>query len=157
LLDHLSSLLPALQVIHRPGKLGLGSAHKLALLYARDAEYDLLITMDADFSHQPKYLPRFLELILPDSPEGGADFVIGSRYMSGGKSDYGARRTFLSRTANLFAKAALGLPLDENTTMFRGFGKALLRRMDIDSIRSEGYSFAVESLHQLSKVTSRLA
>jgi len=152
LLDRLATDNPAVRVIHRPGKLGLGSAHKLAMLYAREAHYDVLITMDADFSHQPKYLPKFLELIA-----GGAEFVIGSRYMPGGQSDYGARRTFLSRTANLFAKAALGLPLEENTTMYRGFSSELLERMDIDSIRSEGYSFAVESLHQVSKVTSRLS
>src|SRR5262249_45491682 len=136
---------------HRPGKLGLGSAHKLAMLYARDEGFDVLITMDADFSHHPRYLPTFLELLCEN------DFVTGSRYMSGGKSDYGAGRTFISRTANLFAKAALGLPLEENTTMYRGFTAELLARMNIEAIQSEGYSFAVESLHQVSQVTSRLA
>jgi SAM-dependent methyltransferase len=121
------------------------------MLYARDAGFDVLITMDADFSHHPRYLPKFLELL------GAADFVTGSRYMSGGQSDYGLGRTFISRTANLFAKAALGLPLEENTTMYRGFTAELLRRMDIEAIRSEGYSFAVESLHQVAQVTKRLA
>lgn len=151
ILDRLCDEHPALSVVHRPGKLGLGSAHKLAMLRARDAGYDLLIVMDADFSHHPRYLPTFVELLK------GADFVTGSRYMPGGRSDYGLGRTFISRTANLFAKAALGLPLEENTTMYRGFTSRLLQRMDIDSIRSEGYSFAVESLNQVAQVTDRLA
>lgn len=151
LLDGLAVEIPGLLVIHRPGKLGLGSAHKLAMLYARDAGFDVLITMDADFSHHPRYLPRFLELLKDH------DFVTGSRYMAGGESDYGLGRTFISRTANLFAKAALGLPLEENTTMYRGFTRALLQRMKVEEIKSEGYSFAVESLHQVSQVTRRLA
>jgi dolichol-phosphate mannosyltransferase len=151
ILDRLSETLPDLAVVHRPGKLGLGSAHKLAMLYARDAGYDVLITMDADFSHHPRYLPRFLELL------GDADFVTGSRYTKGGESDYGLSRRVLSRTANLLAKVAVGLPLEENTTMYRGFTASLLRRMNIEAIKSEGYSFAVDSLHQVAQVTDRLA
>jgi dolichol-phosphate mannosyltransferase len=151
ILDELAAHLPGIEVVHRPGKLGLGSAHKLAILYARDSGFDLLITMDADFSHHPRYLPTFLSLL------GPADFVTGSRYVKGGRSDYGMGRTFISRTANLFAKAALGLPLEENTTMYRGYTADLLRRIDIEAIQSEGYSFAVESLHQVARVTTRLA
>jgi dolichol-phosphate mannosyltransferase len=151
LLDQLATTLPRLEIIHRPGKLGLGSAHKLAMLYARDSGFDALITMDADFSHHPRYLPRFVELL------EHADFVTGSRYMSGGKSDYGIGRTFISRTANLFAKAALGLALEENTTMYRAFKLALLERLPIEQIRSEGYSFAVDSLNQIAQVTDKLS
>ena len=151
LLDALATSLPRLEVIHRPGKLGLGSAHKLAMLYARDAGFDALITMDADFSHHPRYLPTFIELL------ERADFVTGSRYMSGGKSDYGLGRTFISRTANLFAKAALGLSLEENTTMYRAFTASLLSRLRVEEIRSEGYSFAVDSLNQIAQVTDKLA
>src|SRR5262249_1037211 len=151
ILDRLAQELPRLSVIHRPGKLGLGSAHKLAMLYARDAGFDVLVTMDADFSHHPRYLPTFLEMLET------YDFVTGSRYMPGGRSDYGPGRTFISRTANLFAKAALGLPLAENTTMYRGFTSELLRRVRIEAIKSEGYSFAVESLHEVARVTDKLA
>ncbi|HEX4339036.1 MAG TPA: methyltransferase domain-containing protein [Polyangiaceae bacterium] len=151
LLDQLATTLQRLEVIHRPGKLGLGSAHKLAMLYARDAGFDALITMDADFSHHPRYLPKFLELLET------ADFVTGSRYMPGGKSDYGIGRTFISRTANLFAKAALGLDLEENTTMYRGFRAPLLARLRVEEIKSEGYSFAVDSLNQIAQVTDKLA
>jgi dolichol-phosphate mannosyltransferase len=151
ILDRLAQELPRLSVIHRPGKLGLGSAHKLAMLYARHAGFDVLVTMDADFSHHPRYLPTFLEMLET------YDFVTGSRYMPGGRSDYGPGRTFISRTANLFAKAALGLPLAENTTMYRGFTSELLRRVRIEAIKSEGYSFAVESLHEVARVTDKLA
>jgi dolichol-phosphate mannosyltransferase len=150
-LDRLTGTLPRLHVVHRPGKLGLGSAHKLAMLFARDAGFDALITMDADFSHHPRYLPKFLELL------EGADFVTGSRYMPGGRSDYGFGRTIISRTANLFAKAALGLRLEENTTMYRAFTADLLSRVRVEQIRSEGYSFAVDSLNEVAKVTDRLA
>jgi 2-polyprenyl-3-methyl-5-hydroxy-6-metoxy-1,4-benzoquinol methylase len=152
ILDRLAAEFPKLGVIHRPGKLGLGSAHQLAMLYARDSGFDILVTMDADFSHHPRYLPQFLERL-----GSTADFVTGSRYMNGGKSDYGVGRTFISRTANLFAKLALGLPIEEHTTMYRGFTGELLRRMNVEAIKSEGYSFAVECLHHVSRVTNRLA
>jgi SAM-dependent methyltransferase len=151
LLDRLCERRPNLSVVHRPKKLGLGSAHKIAMMHARDEGYDALITMDADFSHPPRYLPTMLEELKH------ADFVTGSRYVAGGRCDYGFGRTLISRTANIFAKAALGLPLAENTTMYRGFTRKLLARLDIEGIRSEGYSFAVESLHQVSRVTDRIA
>jgi SAM-dependent methyltransferase len=151
ILDALAAADPKLSVIHRPGKLGLGSAHKIAMMYARDRGYDALITMDADFSHPPRYLKTMLEKLRD------ADFVTGSRYVAGGVCDYGFGRKLISRTANLFAKAALGLALEENTTMYRGFTRSLLQRMRIEDIRSEGYSFAVESLHQVSLVTDRIS
>jgi dolichol-phosphate mannosyltransferase len=151
ILDRLAAEVGDFTVVHRPGKLGLGTAHKIAMIHARDQGFDALVTMDADFSHHPKYLPTMLELLRR------ADFVTGSRYLNGGQSDYGFGRAIISRTANFFAKAALGLPLEENTTMYRGFTLDLLKRLDIDAIRSEGYSFAVESLHQVSRVTRKLA
>ena len=150
ILDELAQEVGRMAVIHRPSKLGLGSAHKLAMLHARDQKYDALITMDADFSHNPRYLPQFIELLRE------ADFVTGSRYVEGGRCDYGFGRVLISRTANMFAKAALGLRLEENTTMYRGFTRDLLLRLDIEAIRSEGYSFAVESLHRVAQITSRL-
>jgi glycosyltransferase involved in cell wall biosynthesis/2-polyprenyl-3-methyl-5-hydroxy-6-metoxy-1,4-benzoquinol methylase len=150
ILEQLAFELGDLKVVHRPGKLGLGSAHKLAMLYARDHGYDALITMDADFSHAPRYLPEFIEHLKE------AEFVTGSRYTAGGKCDYGFGRTLISRTANLFAKSALGLKLLENTTLYRGFRASLLERMNIDAIQSEGYSFAVESVHQVAQLTDRM-
>ncbi len=151
LLDEMASRHDRLKVVHRPRKMGVGSAHKLAFHYARDHAYDILITMDADFSHHPRYLPRFLEQLRT------SDFVTGSRYMPGGSSNHGLYRAFLSRTANTVAKNALGLPLQENTTLYRGYTLSLLRRLDIDRIKSEGYSFAVESLFRVSRLAGGLA
>ena len=151
ILDELAATLPNLTVVHRPGKLGLGSAHQLAMLHARERGYDALVTMDADFSHPPRYLPTMLEHL------EHADFVTGSRYVAGGRCEYGFARTLLSRAANMVAKTALGLKLEENTTMFRGFSKPLLARLNIEELRSEGYSFAVESIHQVGRVTDRIS
>jgi dolichol-phosphate mannosyltransferase len=151
LLDELAVRHQRLKVIHRPRKMGVGSAHKLAFHYARDHEFDILITMDADFSHHPRYLPRFIEHLQR------SDFVTGSRYMEGGGSNHGFYRALLSRTANAVAKRALGLPLAENTTLYRGYTLPLLRRLDIDRIKSEGYSFAVESLFRISRLAGELS
>jgi SAM-dependent methyltransferase len=107
--------------------------------------------MDADFSHHPRYLHTMLTRL--DS----AEFVTGSRYVEGGRCDYGLRRQLISRAANAIARIVLGLGLAENTTLYRGFTRSLLSRLDIDRIRSDGYSFAVESLYEVSRVTRNLA
>jgi 2-polyprenyl-3-methyl-5-hydroxy-6-metoxy-1,4-benzoquinol methylase len=107
--------------------------------------------MDADFSHHPRYLPTMLALLQDH------DFVTGSRYVKGGRCDYGPRRQLISRSANLIARGALGLELMENTTLYRGFRRSLLLQLDVDRIRSEGYSFAVESLFEVARRTGRLA
>jgi len=151
ILDGIAAAEPRVRVVHRPRKMGVGTAHKLAMMHARDHGYDLLVTMDADFSHHPRYLPRMVKLLADN------DFVTGSRYVAGGRLDYGLARTLLSRSANLVAKLALGMPLEENTTLFRGFRRALLERLDIAGIRSEGYSFAVESLYRIGRITTHLA
>jgi len=150
-LDELAGQFCGLQIIHRPGKLGIGTAHKSAMRYAVDYNYDILITMDADFSHNPKYLPLFPEYL------SRVSFVTGSRYMEGGKCDYEMYRIFVSRAANIVANVALGLGLKENTTSYRGFRVSLLKQLNINSIKSEGYSFFVESLFRLSRLTDELA
>ncbi len=151
LLDNLAREHSNVTIIHRPRKLGIGTAHKLAMIYARRLRFDPLITMDADFSHHPRYLPQMAELI------GNHDFVTGSRYTTGGQCDYGQYRTLLSRGANVVARSALGLPLAENTTAFRGFRLSVLDRLDLDGIQSEGYSFFVESLYRIHRLGANLA
>jgi len=151
ILDELSATMPCLKVIHRSGKLGIGTAHKSGMQYAVDYDYDILITMDADFSHNPKYLPLF-PLYLSD-----VSFVTGSRYMKGGGCDYELYRRFISRSANIVVKMALGMRLQENTTSYRGFRVSLLKKLDIDTIKSEGYSFFVESLFRISRIADELA
>jgi dolichol-phosphate mannosyltransferase len=145
ILDDISRGNPRLKVIHRPGKSGLGTAHKLAIGYALEHGYDLLITMDADFSHDPKYLPEMLRRLET------AEFVIGSRYVAGGSCEYPLSRIILSRTANTLTRALLGIPVRETTTSYRGFRRSLLERMDTNAIRSDGYSFFVESIYQVSR------
>src|SRR6267142_2392483 len=124
LLDELARANHRLMVIHRPGKLGLGSAHQLAMLCAMQNGYDFLVTMDADLSHDPADIPRLLQAL------GNADFVIGSRYMPGGYCDYGGYRRFVSMGANAAARALLRLPLHEFTTSFRAFRVTALGKVN---------------------------
>lgn len=150
ILDRLAKADGRIRVVHRPRKLGLGTAHKLGMKYAVSEGYDILVTMDADFSHSPKYLPELLHHL------SQKDFVIGSRYVKGGKSGYSIARTLISWTANRLARGLLRIPLHECTTSYRGFRRSLLDRLDTDRVRSEGYSFFVESLFYLCQTTDRV-
>jgi len=149
ILERLRAENPRLHVIHRPGKNGLGSAHKLAIKYALAQGYQALVTMDADFSHDPKYLPEMMRQL------EHAEFVIGSRYAPGGSCEYPPSRVLLSRGANTLARALLGIPVHETTTSYRGFRRSLLERMDIDAIRSDGYSYFVESINHVSHILGK--
>lgn len=150
-LDALATKFPRLSVVHRPAKLGLGSAHRLAFRRALEGGYDALITMDADFSHDPRYLPALLQAL------EGAEFVIGSRYARGGSCNYGFARQALSRTANALTRVLLRIPLRETTTAYRGFRRSLLEKLDIDSIQSDGYSFMIESMLRVRRASSALS
>jgi 2-polyprenyl-3-methyl-5-hydroxy-6-metoxy-1,4-benzoquinol methylase/glycosyltransferase involved in cell wall biosynthesis len=141
---------PRVSLIQRPGKFGLGSAHKLAMKYAVAKNYDFLITMDADFSHHPKYLPQFIDYLSDN------DFVIGSRYMQGGLSDLGIFRKLISWAANFSARMMLQIPLHEFTTAYRGFSVNLLKQINLDQIKSDGYSFFVESLFYVNATTKKI-
>jgi predicted TPR repeat methyltransferase len=145
ILDEMRAKNPRLHVVHRPAKNGLGSAHKLAIKYALAHGYDALITMDADFSHDPKYLPEMVRQL------ENAEFVIGSRYAPGGSCEYPMSRVALSWGANALARGLLGIPVRETTTSYRGFRRSLLERMDVDAIRADGYSYFVESIFQVSR------
>jgi len=125
-----------LAVIVRPGKLGIGSAHKLAWLHARRLGYSRLVTLDADLSHDPADVQRLLAAL-----DAGADVAIGSRYAAGGRLDYRGWRLFLSRSANGLARRLLRLPLTEYTTSLRA---ARLDRVPpglVETIEDDGYSF----------------
>ena len=150
ILNELSLNQNRLKVIHRPKKLGLGTAHKLAMKYAISNEYDVLVTMDADYSHHPKYLSTLVKLMRQN------DFVIGSRFINGGGLSYGFLRRTLSTTANIMARNVLKIPLKECTTSFRGFKVSLLKKMKLDLIQSEGYSFFVESIFYLIQQTKKI-
>ena len=147
ILDKMSAEDPRIHVIHRLDKLGLGSAHILAMKYALHHEYDYLITMDADFSHHPKYLSKIVESLREN------DFVIGSRYIQGGYCDYGLIRSTISKIANFLTRLLLGIKLHETTTSYRGFSRDLLKRMNLNALRHQGYSFFVESIYCVTQVT----
>lgn len=151
ILDDLATRMPRLSVIHRPGKMGLGSAHELAMEYAEEKQYEMLVTMDADFSHNPDDIPRLLGAM------DGVDFVTGSRYMEGGSCNYTGYRLVVSICANWWARRLLGIRLHEMTTSFRVFRVDFLRRVDLGAIKSNGYSFFMEMVFRLSRVGARMA
>jgi dolichol-phosphate mannosyltransferase len=151
ILNKLAANSTRLKVIHRACKLGVGSAHELAMEYAENNDYDVLVTMDADFSHNPDDIPRLLEAL------ADVDFVTGSRYMLGGACNYSGYRRIVSIWANRWARRLLGIPLHEMTTSFRAFRVDFLRRVDLGAIKSNGYSFFMEIVFRLSRVGARMS
>lgn len=129
----------------RPRKLGIGSAHKYAIFYAIRERYDTLVTLDADFSHDPKKIPDMLSMHESNT------FITGSRYCKGGTSDYTGYRDTVSRLGNVVARTVLGMKLKELTTYFRVFDVESLRRLPLRHINSSGYSYGVELVYYLRK------
>jgi dolichol-phosphate mannosyltransferase len=127
-------------VLHRPGKLGLGSAYLDAFRRGLDEGYEVFFEMDTDLSHDPRYLPDFLQAI-----EQGADVVIGSRNVPGGGVEgWGVGRHALSKGGSLYSRAILGLSVKDLTSGYKAFRADVLRAIELDHVRSEGYSFQIE-------------
>lgn len=123
----------------RPGKLGLGSAYVYGFKWGLEQGHDFLIQMDGDWSHNPADLKEMLRLA------GNFDFVIASRYVKGGGTlNWGLGRKFLSRFASIYARIILGSDFADFTGGFNGWSGKLLQAIDMDSLRSDGYSFQVE-------------
>ena len=135
-----------LNVIVRAGKLGLDTAHKFAYEYAVLNDYDYLITMDADLSHNPSEIPNFLKVI------DNNDFVIGSRYMPGGKNKLSLLRFLLSYFGNKFIKNVLNLKCTEFTSSFRAFNIKKMNNFHLNLIDSSGYSFFMDTIYQINKL-----
>lgn len=134
---------PHVFALHRPGKLGLGTAYVMGFKYALEHGYDLAFEMDADFSHDPRYLPDFFEKIKE------ADLVIGSRYVPGGDTpNWSLLRRFISGGGNIFARVMLRLPIKDATAGYRCYRREVLAALDLDSITSQGYAFQVEMAYQ---------
>jgi dolichol-phosphate mannosyltransferase len=150
LLDAVAAKDQRLIVIHRPSKLGLGTAHHLAMVFAMRKGYDTLVTMDADLSHDPRDIPKLVARL------ANADFVTGSRYMPGGSCDYTGYRIFVSQVANAAARILLRLPLHEFTTSFRAFRVARLADVDFVKMHNSGYSFFMETVYRLHQAGFRL-
>jgi dolichol-phosphate mannosyltransferase len=139
-------------VLKREGKLGLGTAYLAGFRHALEGNYDLAITMDADHSHHPKHLVELIHMA------GISDLVIGSRYVAGGRieGDWGLHRHVLSWLANTMARKLLGLSARDTTSGYRCYRVDLLRRLDLEGIRSHGYSCLMELLVKAQEAGARV-
>ncbi len=139
LAEELAAAEARVHVLHRPGKAGLGKAYIAGFRWALERGYDFIIEMDADFSHDPRYLTHLLRAIQD------ADLVIGSRYHSGvNVINWPISRLLLSLGANHYARWITGLPLSDSTGGFKCFRRAVLEAIDLERVRSNGYSFQIE-------------
>jgi dolichol-phosphate mannosyltransferase len=140
------------RVLQRSGKLGLGSAYLYGFKAAMDNGADVLVEMDADLSHDPDALPTLVAL-LPTA----ADLVIGSRYVPGGTIPlWTKRRAWLSRWGNRYAAGVLGLAVNDSTSGYRAYTADILRRIDLDGVRAEGYAFQVEMTYRAIRAGGRV-
>ncbi|MEX1224092.1 MAG: polyprenol monophosphomannose synthase [Pirellulales bacterium] len=147
---------PRLQCLHRAGKLGLGTAVIAAFQYAIEHGYDYLITMDADFSHHPRYLRDLLAGMNDDAGEAVKDCMIGSRYVPGGGIEgWPLKRHLMSKGVNTYARLLLSLPIRDCSGNFRCYRVEQLKQLDFDAIISRGYSFQEEVLWHLHRAGTR--
>ena len=146
---------PRIACLHRPGKLGLGTATIAGMRHAIEHGYKFVLNMDADFSHQPKYVPALLAGMDPPG-ERPIDVTIGSRYVAGGGVEgWPLKRHLMSRAVNLYARWLLGLRPKDCSGAFRCYRTNMLAQVDFDAIRSRGYSFQEEILWRLKRLGAR--
>jgi dolichol-phosphate mannosyltransferase len=138
---------PRIHVMHRAGKEGLGTAYLAGFAWGLERGYDYLLEMDADFSHDPRYLPALI-----GAARDGADMVIGSRYVEGGGTvNWGLGRQFISRAGGVYARTILGLPVQDPTAGFVCYRRSALEAIALDEIHSNGYSFQIEMKYRISQ------
>jgi dolichol-phosphate mannosyltransferase len=143
---------PRIHVFHRAAKEGLGRAYLAGFRWALERPFDYVFEMDADFSHDPKFLPRFLDAI------EHADLVIGSRYKTGvNVINWPMSRLLLSYFANVYARIVTGMPLSDATGGFKCFRRRVLEAVELDRVRSNGYAFQIEMSFRAWKKGMRLA
>lgn len=140
LADEIAAGEPRMQVLHRAGKLGLGTAYIAGFRWGIEKAYDAIFEMDADFSHDPTHLPQFLEALEE------YDVVLGSRYLDGRVTvvNWPIGRLLLSYFANVYARIVTGLPLFDATGGFKAFRRPVLEAVPLDRVESEGYAFQIE-------------
>jgi dolichol-phosphate mannosyltransferase len=138
--DEMAGTNPRIHVLHRPAKLGLGTAYLAGFRWALDRDYAYVFEMDADFSHDPKHLPQFLAAI------EDADLVLGSRYLGGRVTvvNWPMPRLLLSYFANIYARVVTGVRLGDATGGFKCFRRQVLEGIDLGAVRSNGYAFQIE-------------
>lgn len=146
LADHLHELYPdRVEVIHRQGKLGLATAYLAGFRYGLLKGYDFLFEMDADFSHNPQYLPQFIQVMATQN----ADVVLGSRYVEGGGATrWPWYRKLISRGGSIYAGVLLNLPLRDLTGGFKCFRSRVLEAIKLEEVQSTGYGFQIEMTYR---------
>ncbi len=146
LADHLKTVYPnRVEVIHRQGKLGLATAYLTGFRYGLNKGYDYMFEMDADFSHNPHYLPEFIQTMVREK----ADVVLGSRYVSGGGATrWPWYRRLISRGGSMYAGLMLGLSIRDLTGGFKCFSRRVLEAMNLETIESTGYGFQIEMTYR---------
>jgi dolichol-phosphate mannosyltransferase len=143
LADELAKVEPRIEVYHRPGKLGLGTAYAESFRRALRAGYDYVVEMDADFSHDPDVLPDLI------TAARQADLVLGSRYIPGGSTpNWGLTRRLISKIGNIVVRSVLGCPLHDTTTGYRVFSQRALSTLQLDRTNLRGYGFQIETAYQ---------
>ncbi len=132
------------QVLHRKGKLGLGTAYVEGFRFALENQYEMVVEMDADMSHDPHYLPALIAAL-----DEGADVAVGSRNIpKGGVQGWGLGRQLLSKGGSLYSRTILGVDTRDLTTGYKAFTRRALEVIDIDHIRSNGYAFQIETTYR---------
>jgi dolichol-phosphate mannosyltransferase len=148
LADELASKEPRIKVLHREKKQGLGRAYLHAFRWALEHAYSFIIEMDADFSHDPRFLTPLIDL----ASTGGADVALGSRYVEGGGTvNWGVSRQLISQGGSLYARSILGVKVRDLTGGFKCFNRRVLEGIDLDSVQSSGYGFQIELTYRALK------
>jgi dolichol-phosphate mannosyltransferase len=144
LADEIAARDPQVKVHHRPRKMGLGTAYTTAFRMGLEQGFDRFFEMDADFSHDVKYLPDFVAAL-----DAGADVVVGSRNVQGGGVEgWGLGRHVMSKGGSLYARAVLGVSVRDLTTGYKAFTRKALLAIDMETIHSNGYSFQIEMTYR---------
>ena len=147
LADELAAKEPRIKVLHREKKQGLGRAYLHAFRWALEHDYRYVIEMDADFSHDPRYLSGLI-----DTAVSGADIALGSRYVEGGGTvNWGVRRQLISQGGSLYARTILGVDVRDLTGGFKCFNRRVLEAIDLDAVQSSGYAFQIELTYRALK------
>jgi len=147
--ENTASEIGRVRVLHRPGKEGLGTAYRDAFKLVLSGDTDVIITMDADFSHDPQTIPLFLDAI-----KNGAEIVVGSRYIKDGMSvNWPLHRLLLSKWGNRYTAFMLKIKVHDCTTGFRAFTTNAIKKINILKTISEGYAFGTETLFRASRLS----
>jgi dolichol-phosphate mannosyltransferase len=150
--ERLGEKLGQVAVLRRSGKQGLGSAYRAGFRWGLEHGFEAMVEMDSDLSHDPAALP---DLVAPLAQ--GYDLVVGSRYIPGGSiPNWSRSRWLLSRGGNLYAAWVLGMPVTDSTSGFRAYRAEILKAVDLDSVRADGYGFQIEMCHRVLQAGGRV-